>query len=677
MALDNEQQQPAGSFVRLWQALFASVVHLFTRIFQPSSSSTTTPPPPPQQQHNQEPSAQPALTLKPPGVEQVATASGGGQQDALSRGQTIRKVPPDISLESNAELSHTSQAQEPSEDTDGDMAGGRGRGGGGHERPNGGKPYRNPSTHSQRSLALTTGGTNGVIGTSLSPSFAHAGASAATGQSSPNAQAAGSRPVSAGSSASVTRASVLGQGSTNVANDIVNGGKSHAAGSAAATGPAAVVPQVKLTPSNEDSNKAQSQDRSASNSTLVSSSAQKENIQPGYTAAASHVPPASATDSGAGNGALAAEQKPNASQGVPPLQEARNGTTDVSKLAGEEATIKLPTPIVVPLPYTMKPIPPKLLGAEMPGQILPGLVEPKTPEERAERDYHLKYMRAACDMGQLALETNETPVGCVLVWKDQIIAKGMNATNITRNGTRHAEFMALSALLSRKEKDDVESVDDYTKFDESTWGDVDPKDGHIFPYGQKLHPAPVVNRSIISECTLYVTVEPCVMCASLLRQLRIKEVYFGAVNDKFGGTGGVFRINMNSKPVPRPTDRPYQNGYGPAIIDKTPKNKAGPTLREDDDGDGGNVEPGFPAHGGFMRDEAVSLLRRFYVQENGRAPQPRKKEGRAARLFAMEAEAQALKSSASELSDTASAPQTPADTDFKEFPPAAVELGDV
>lgn len=46
-------------------------------------------------------------------------------------------------------------------------------------------------------------------------------------------------------------------------------------------------------------------------------------------------------------------------------------------------------------------------------------------------------------------------------------------------------------------------------------------------------------------------------------------------------------------------------------------------------------------------------------------------------MFAMEAEAQALKSSASELSDTASAPQTPADTDFKEFPPAAVELGDV
>ncbi|KAH7029420.1 cytidine deaminase-like protein [Microdochium trichocladiopsis] len=299
----------------------------------------------------------------------------------------------------------------------------------------------------------------------------------------------------------------------------------------------------------------------------------------------------------------------------------------------------------------------------MPGQILPGLIEPKTPEERAEREYHLKYMRAALDMGQLALETNETPVGCVLVWRDQIIAKGMNATNITRNGTRHAEFMALSALLSRKEKGDIEDMQSGADFDESTWGDVDPKDGHIFPYGQKLHPAPVVDRSIVNECILYVTVEPCVMCASLLRQLGIKKVYFGAVNDKFGGTGGVFRIHMNSKPVPRPTDRPYQNGYGPAPVEKTTKPRPGSSPREDDDGDGGNVEPGFPAEGGYLRDEAVSLLRRFYVQENGRAPQPRKKEGRAARLFAMEAEAQALKSSASEISDSVTAPQTPVESE--------------
>lgn len=68
-------------------------------------------------------------------------------------------------------------------------------------------------------------------------------------------------------------------------------------------------------------------------------------------------------------------------------------------------------------------------------------------------------------------------------------------------GTRHAEFQALSKLLSE-----------------------DPK----FP---------------LSETDLYVTVEPCIMCASALRQFRIRAVYFGCNNDKFGGTGGVLSIN--------------------------------------------------------------------------------------------------------------------------------------
>lgn len=195
----------------------------------------------------------------------------------------------------------------------------------------------------------------------------------------------------------------------------------------------------------------------------------------------------------------------------------------------------------------------------------------------------------------------------------------MNATNVTRNGTRHAEFMALSALFSQRELGDVEEVNNSPALDDALWGDVNPEDGHIYPYGQKLHPAPVVDRSIISECVLYVTVEPCVMCASLLRQLGIQKVYFGAVNDKFGGTGGVFRIHLNSKPVPNQQDgRPYQNGYGPSDVGRLVKGRVTPLPREDDDGDGGNVEHGYPVEGGYLRDDAVSLLRRFYVQENGR-----------------------------------------------------------
>ncbi|RYP06677.1 hypothetical protein DL764_003023 [Monosporascus ibericus] len=316
----------------------------------------------------------------------------------------------------------------------------------------------------------------------------------------------------------------------------------------------------------------------------------------------------------------------------------------------------LPVPVVVTHPLLNKQSAPK---TNFPPPALPGLIEPKTEEERKEREYHLKFMREALEMGQLALNTNETPVGCVLVYHGRIIAKGMNATNVTRNGTRHAEFMALSALFSRKERGDVEGVNN-PALDDACWGDVDPSDGHIFPYGQKLHPAPVVDRAIINECVLYVTVEPCVMCASLLRQLGIQKVYFGAVNDKFGGTGGVFRIHLNSKAVSKPDNRPYQNGYGPQDVGRIVRGRVGPIQRDEEDGDGGNVERGYPVEGGYLRDDAVSLLRRFYVQENGRAPQPRKKEGRAARLFAIEAAAKG--GSGSDVSDAATLPDTGSDS---------------
>ncbi|KAI1771652.1 cytidine deaminase-like protein [Hypoxylon cercidicola] len=316
---------------------------------------------------------------------------------------------------------------------------------------------------------------------------------------------------------------------------------------------------------------------------------------------------------------------------------------------------KIPVPVIVTLPLSERIGTTSAKPTLLPASHLPGLFEPKTEEERVEREYHLQFMREALAMGSFALSTNETPVGCVLVYHGRIIAKGMNATNITRNGTRHAEFMALSALLSHKESCGAEDANTNPAFDHPCWGDVDPSDGHIYPYGQKLHPAPVVDRSILSECVLYVTVEPCVMCASLLRQLGIKKVYFGAVNDKFGGTGGVFKIHMNSKPVPKPEDRPYQNGYGPPNLAHVIKGR--PTLvpREWEDGDGGNIEDGYPVEGGYLRDEAVSLLRRFYVQENGRAPQPRKKEGRAARLFAIENQVK-LNGSASDMSDAGTFP---------------------
>ncbi|KAF9869534.1 tRNA-specific adenosine deaminase subunit TAD2 [Colletotrichum karsti] len=275
-----------------------------------------------------------------------------------------------------------------------------------------------------------------------------------------------------------------------------------------------------------------------------------------------------------------------------------------------------------------------------------------------EKRIHQVFMDQALDMARLALRTNETPVGCVLVYKGAVIARGMNATNVTRNGTRHAEFMALSSLLSygpadgaadaggklQKQADERSRSD--IQDDESELFPMDDdyvRNGHLYPYGQKLHRSPRVDRSIVHDCILYVTVEPCVMCAGLLRQLGIKKVYFGAVNDKFGGTGGVFSIHKNStdahhasisKPLQTSTDA--SNLARPSSSSSNKGSFAGSQLTSQG-GDGGNVERGFEAEGGWGRDEAVSLLRRFYVQENGRAPVPRKKEGRAARLAAMEA----------------------------------------
>ncbi|GAW15436.1 hypothetical protein ANO14919_048450 [Xylariales sp. No.14919] len=340
-----------------------------------------------------------------------------------------------------------------------------------------------------------------------------------------------------------------------------------------------------------------------------------------------------------------------------PSKQTTQKTLNEATAAAEASALPAPLVVAVLVLPQLQTTQPEPQTPPPPG--LPGLIEPTTEEERVEREYHLVFMRQALDMGDLALKTNETPVGCVLVYRGRTIARGMNATNITRNGTRHAEFMALSALLSRRQSDDVKMTDTNLDLDDASWGDVDPKDGHIYPYGQKLHPAPVVDRSIISECVLYVTVEPCVMCASLLRQLGIKKVYFGAVNDKFGGTGGVFRVHMNSKPVPIPKDRPYQQGYGPHDVNLISKGKAVAIPRDDDEGDGGNVEPGYPVEGGYLRDDAVSLLRRFYVQENGRAPQPRKKEGRAARLYA--AMENQNRTNTSDLSDNA--PETPVEAE--------------
>ncbi|KAG0266356.1 hypothetical protein BG011_002475 [Mortierella polycephala] len=177
-------------------------------------------------------------------------------------------------------------------------------------------------------------------------------------------------------------------------------------------------------------------------------------------------------------------------------------------------------------------------------------------DEGVETEHH-RHMRAALELAIEAHSVGEVPVGCIFVYEPsgEIIGKGRNRTNESLNGTRHAEFEAIDMILSQ-EKYRTLAQDSSLNF----WKDV----------------------------ALYVTIEPCVMCASALRQLGIGKVYFGAGNDRFGGNGSVFHIHKDDN-LPHST---------------------------------------YFSEGGYYRSEAIMVLRKFYVGENTNAPEPKKKKHR-------------------------------------------------
>ncbi|XP_021643927.2 tRNA-specific adenosine deaminase TAD2 isoform X2 [Hevea brasiliensis] len=169
----------------------------------------------------------------------------------------------------------------------------------------------------------------------------------------------------------------------------------------------------------------------------------------------------------------------------------------------------------------------------------------------------LAYMELAIEQAKHALDCLEVPVGCVMVESGNVIASGRNRTTETRNATRHAEMEAIDVLLEQWQKNGL-SVSEVAE--------------------------------IFSKCTLYVTCEPCIMCAAALSILGIKEVYYGCANDKFGGCGSILSLHSSS-------NQPHNSG-------EVAQGK------------------GFKCTGGIMASEAVSLLRCFYEQGNPNAPKP-------------------------------------------------------
>lgn len=113
---------------------------------------------------------------------------------------------------------------------------------------------------------------------------------------------------------------------------------------------------------------------------------------------------------------------------------------------------------------------------------------------------HEKYMKEALKEARKALLLQEVPIGCVIVQNDRIIARGYNRRNTDKNVLAHAELAAI-----RK---------------------ADKKTGDWR----------------LEDCTLYVTLEPCQMCAGAIVQSRIPEVVIGAKNPKAGCAGSVLNL---------------------------------------------------------------------------------------------------------------------------------------
>lgn len=122
-----------------------------------------------------------------------------------------------------------------------------------------------------------------------------------------------------------------------------------------------------------------------------------------------------------------------------------------------------------------------------------------------------KYMRVAFNEAKKAYELNEVPVGCVIVCNDKIIAKAHNLRENKKNSLCHAEIIAINKACKK------------------------------------------LDRWILDDCTLYVTMEPCVMCAGAILQARIHKVVYGIPQNRYGCVGTMMNLfsdfEFNNSPI--------------------------------------------------------------------------------------------------------------------------------
>ena len=121
-------------------------------------------------------------------------------------------------------------------------------------------------------------------------------------------------------------------------------------------------------------------------------------------------------------------------------------------------------------------------------------------EEKKNLKAYEKYMELAIKEAKKAYAINEVPIGCVIVQDDKVIAKGYNRRNTDKSVLAHAEIATITEACKKT----------------GDWR--------------------------LEDCTLYVTLEPCQMCAGAIVQARIPKVVVGAMNPKAGCAGSIINI---------------------------------------------------------------------------------------------------------------------------------------
>jgi tRNA(adenine34) deaminase len=113
---------------------------------------------------------------------------------------------------------------------------------------------------------------------------------------------------------------------------------------------------------------------------------------------------------------------------------------------------------------------------------------------------NLKYMKEALEEAKKAKVIEEVPIGAVIVKDNKIIGRGYNLKETLRDPTMHAEIIAIQAATKE------------------------------------------INSWRLTDCDMYVTIEPCVMCAGAISQARIRNLYIGSPDFKAGGVTSLYNI---------------------------------------------------------------------------------------------------------------------------------------